>query len=53
LIEYWPLQVGLRFIFRESHQTVGAGVITELIEDDEYWAQPLKKGVFETLKEYQ
>ena len=31
LIEYCPLNVGLRFVFRESHSTVGAGVITELI----------------------
>jgi len=33
LIEYCPLNVGLRFIFRESHSTVGAGVITEVISD--------------------
>lgn len=33
LIEYCPLNVGLRFVFRESHTTVGAGVITELISD--------------------
>jgi elongation factor Tu len=33
LIEYCPLNVGLRFIFRESHSTVGAGVITEVIFD--------------------
>jgi len=32
LIEYCPLNVGLRFIFRESHRTIGAGVITELID---------------------
>lgn len=30
LIEYCPLNVGLRFIFRESHRTIGAGVITDL-----------------------
>lgn len=34
LIEYCPLNVGLHFIFRESHTTVGAGVITELLEND-------------------
>ena len=34
LIEYAPLNLGLHFIFRESHTTVGAGVITELLEDD-------------------
>jgi len=33
LIEYCPLNVGLKFVFRESHLTVGAGVITELLED--------------------
>lgn len=33
LIDYSPLNVGLRFVFRESHCTVGAGVITNLIED--------------------
>ena len=32
LIEYCPLNVGLKFVFRESHVTVGAGVITELID---------------------
>ena len=32
LIEYCPLNVGLHFIFRESHRTIGAGVITELID---------------------
>lgn len=31
LIEHCPLNIGLRFVFRESHVTVGAGVITELI----------------------
>lgn len=36
LIEYCPLNVGLRFVFRESHATVGAGVIVSLIDlDDE------------------
>jgi elongation factor Tu len=34
LIEYAPLNLGLHFIFRESHTTVGAGVITELLEDE-------------------
>lgn len=29
LIEYCPLNIGLHFIFRESHSTVGGGVITE------------------------
>jgi translation elongation factor EF-Tu-like GTPase len=33
LIEYCPLNVGLKFVFRESHLTVGAGVITQLLED--------------------
>jgi len=33
LMEYCPLNIGLRFVFRESHVTVGAGVITELISD--------------------
>jgi elongation factor Tu len=33
LIEYCPLNQGLKFVFRESHRTVGAGVITELISD--------------------
>lgn len=33
LIEYCPLNVGLRFVFRESHSTIGAGVITELFSD--------------------
>jgi len=33
LIEYCPLNLGLRFIFRESHCTIGAGVIIELIDD--------------------
>ncbi len=32
LIEYCPLHKGLRFIFRESHCTIGAGVITETID---------------------
>jgi len=32
LIEYCPLNKGLRFIFRESHRTVGAGVISELFD---------------------
>jgi elongation factor Tu len=34
LIEYAPLNIGLRFIFRESHTTVGAGYITEFLEDN-------------------
>jgi elongation factor Tu len=34
LIEYCPLNVGLRFVFRESHATIGAGVITSLVDDD-------------------
>ena len=34
LIEYCPLNVGLQFVFRESQSTVGAGVITELLEED-------------------
>lgn len=34
LIDYCPLNVGLRFVFRESHCTIGAGVITELFSDD-------------------
>jgi len=34
LIEYAPLNLVLHFIFRESHTTVGAGVITELLEDE-------------------
>lgn len=33
LIEYCPLNIGLQFIFRESHRTIGAGFITELLED--------------------
>jgi elongation factor Tu len=33
LLEFAPLNLGLRFIFRESHTTVGAGVITEFLED--------------------
>jgi len=33
LIEYCPLNVGLRFVFRESHSTIGAGVITSLFDD--------------------
>jgi elongation factor Tu len=33
LIEYCPLNIGLRFVFRESHSTVGAGVITEVFPD--------------------
>lgn len=32
LLEYCPLHIGLRFIFRESHKTVGAGVITEVFD---------------------
>jgi len=36
LIEYCPLNVGLRFVFRESHSTVGAGVIVSVVDlDDE------------------
>jgi elongation factor Tu len=34
LIDHWPLNIGLHFIFRESHKTVGAGVITSLVNDD-------------------
>jgi len=34
LIDYCPLNVGLRFVFRESHCTIGAGVITELCGED-------------------
>lgn len=30
-VEFAPLQVGLRFVIRESHSTIGAGVITELL----------------------
>jgi len=33
LIDYCPLNIGLRFVFRESHSTIGAGVITSLIDD--------------------
>jgi len=33
LIEYCPLNIGLRFVFRESHSTIGAGVITSLVDD--------------------
>jgi len=32
LIEFCPLNVGLRFVFRESHATVGAGVIVSLVD---------------------
>lgn len=32
LIEYCPLNIGLHFIFRESHRTIGAGFITDLLE---------------------
>lgn len=35
LIDYCPLNVGLRFVFRESHCTIGAGVITELCGEDD------------------
>jgi elongation factor Tu len=31
LIDLAPLNIGLRFIIRESHLTIGAGVITELL----------------------
>lgn len=31
LIELAPLNIGLRFVIRESHLTIGAGVITELL----------------------
>lgn len=31
ILEFCPLNVGLRFVMRESHCTIGAGVITELI----------------------
>ena len=31
LIDFTPLNIGLRFVIRESHSTVGAGVITQLL----------------------
>jgi elongation factor Tu len=31
LIDFSPLNIGLRFVIRESHLTIGAGVITELL----------------------
>jgi elongation factor Tu len=31
LIQESPINIGLRFVIRESHTTIGAGVITELI----------------------
>jgi elongation factor Tu len=34
LLEFAPLNIGLRFVMRESHSTIGAGVITELINVD-------------------
>jgi translation elongation factor EF-Tu-like GTPase len=30
LLDFVPLNVGLRFVIRESHSTIGAGFITEL-----------------------
>jgi elongation factor Tu len=30
LLDFLPLNIGLRFVMRESHSTIGAGVITEL-----------------------
>lgn len=30
LLDFLPLNVGLRFVMRESHSTIGAGVVTEL-----------------------
>jgi len=32
LLDFLPLNIGLRFVMRESHSTIGAGVITELHE---------------------
>jgi elongation factor Tu len=31
LIQESPINVGLRFVIRESHTTIGAGIITDLI----------------------
>jgi elongation factor Tu len=31
LLDFLPLNLGLRFVMRESHSTIGAGVITELL----------------------
>ncbi len=31
LLDLLPLNIGLRFVMRESHSTIGAGVITELL----------------------
>jgi elongation factor Tu len=31
LLDFLPLNIGLRFVMRESHSTIGAGVITELL----------------------
>ena len=36
LIEFAPLNIGLRFIFRESHTTVGAGYISEFLDDNTF-----------------
>jgi len=33
LLDLLPLNVGLRFVMRESHLTIGAGVVTEVVED--------------------
>jgi elongation factor Tu len=30
-VDFAPLQIGLRFVIRESHSTIGAGVITDLL----------------------
>lgn len=30
LLDFLPLNIGLRFVMRESHSTIGAGVVTEL-----------------------
>lgn len=31
LLDFLPLNIGLRFVMRESHSTIGAGVVTELL----------------------
>lgn len=33
LLDFAPLNIGLRFVMRESHSTIGAGVITELFSE--------------------
>jgi elongation factor Tu len=33
LLDLAPINIGLRFVMRESHSTIGAGVITELIKE--------------------